>query len=166
LIPYLLDAATVPPVAIYAYPADQGERLEDRTNSRSVFFPFCHYSPEYVALKAGDEVGASLGFCDVPAGVTLGWPEGSRDGEGEPLAATTAMGGETTMPRSPIASPRPRGSTPSTRSGRPRSSRRAEEPRSTPSWVRLGGTARRYASSAIRPAIGIATISGSDTWRQ
>src|SRR5829696_9649692 len=75
LIPYLLDHATVPPVAIYAYPAERGETEVERTNGRSVFYPLCHYSPEYAAMKAGDAVGATVRFCDLPAGVTLGRPQ-------------------------------------------------------------------------------------------
>lgn len=84
LIPYLLDHATVPPVAIYAYPADRGETPPVRTDGHSVFYPLCHYSPEYAALKTGDEVGAILRFCDVPASVTLAWPEVSHEAEGAP----------------------------------------------------------------------------------
>ncbi|HEY7036867.1 MAG TPA: DUF5682 family protein [Thermomicrobiales bacterium] len=92
LIPYVLDGATVPPVAIYAYPADLGGMAGDRANSRSVFYPFCQYSPEYAALKAGDAVGAVLRFCDVPAGVTLGWPDSPDDGDATlpPTDDTTA----------------------------------------------------------------------------
>lgn len=75
LIPFLLDHATVPPVAIYAYPAEREDTEVERTNGRSVFYPLCHYSPEYAAMKAGDAVGATVRFCDLPAGVTLGWPE-------------------------------------------------------------------------------------------
>jgi hypothetical protein len=89
LIPYLLDGSTVPPVAIYAYPAGPGEFPADRPNSRSVFFPLCQYSPEYVALRAGDAVGASLRFCDVPAGVTLGRPDAPFDDRAEPVAVET-----------------------------------------------------------------------------
>ncbi len=60
LIPLLLDPATEPPVAIYGYlPGGEG---------RAVYYPFCAYSPEYVALKAGQEVGARLLFCDVSVG--------------------------------------------------------------------------------------------------
>ena len=68
LIDQLLDAATVPPVALYAYER-RGEDV------RASFFPFCAYSPEYVALRAGREVGAELRFCDLPASETLGWQE-------------------------------------------------------------------------------------------
>ena len=70
LIPLLLDPETVPPVAIYAY--GQGEQV------RAAYWPFCAYSPEYAALKAGQAVGARLAFCDLPASVTLAW-------ESEPL---------------------------------------------------------------------------------
>jgi hypothetical protein len=63
LIPLLLDPDTKPPVALYAYGG--GRQV------RAAFYPYCQYSPEYVALKAGLEVGALLRFCDVPAGVSL-----------------------------------------------------------------------------------------------
>ena len=46
LIDQLLDAATVPPVALYAY-----RRRGD--DVRAAFYPFCAYSPEYVAMQAG-----------------------------------------------------------------------------------------------------------------
>ena len=64
LIDQLLDPATVPPVALYAY-----RRRGD--DVRAAFYPFCAYSPEYVALQAGREVGAELRFCDLPAGESL-----------------------------------------------------------------------------------------------
>jgi Family of unknown function (DUF5682) len=91
LIPFLLDRATTPPVAIYAYRADAGT---ERERARSVFYPLCHYSPEYAALKAGRAVGATLRFCDLPARTTLSWPDGeddaapgeSADDEGDPPA--------------------------------------------------------------------------------
>ena len=67
LIPLLLDAETVPPVALYAYraagvpgappAAEPGGR--GAAAVRAVYYPFCDYSPEYVALKAGQEVGAA-----------------------------------------------------------------------------------------------------------
>ncbi len=63
LIPLLLDAATQPSVALYAY--------RSSGSGRAVYYPFCDYSPEYVALKEGQAVGAKLAFCDLPAAVTL-----------------------------------------------------------------------------------------------
>jgi hypothetical protein len=66
LIDRVLDTGTVPPVALYAY-----RRRGD--DVRASFYPFCAYSPEYVALQAGREVGAELLFCDLPASATLEW---------------------------------------------------------------------------------------------
>jgi len=98
LIDQLLDPATVPPVALYAYQR-RGEDV------RAAFFPFCAYSPEYVALQAGREVGAELRFCDLPASETLGWDEAEDpqarplpDGEGEPSPRAVA---EKTAPDAP-----------------------------------------------------------------
>lgn len=68
LIPLLVDPLTVPPVAIYAF---EGERSGDVAHYRSVFYPFCAYSPEYVALRAGAETGARIAFCDVPTWASL-----------------------------------------------------------------------------------------------
>jgi hypothetical protein len=65
LIDLLLDPGTVPPAAVYAYLPGE--------DARAVFYPFCDYSPEWVALKEGQRVGARLAFCDIPAGVTLTW---------------------------------------------------------------------------------------------
>jgi hypothetical protein len=83
LIDRVLDPSTVPPVALYAY-----RRRGD--DVKAAFYPFCAYSPEYVALQAGREVGAQLLFCDLPAAVTLEWQEDPtpqlpphRDGSGE-----------------------------------------------------------------------------------
>ena len=81
LIEQLLDAATVPPVALYTYQR-RGEDV------RAAFFPFCAYSPEYVAMRAGREVGAELAFCDLPVSEMLKesptpQPPPHCDGEGE-----------------------------------------------------------------------------------
>jgi hypothetical protein len=90
LIDQVLDAATAPPIALYAYER-RGEHV------RASFFPFCAYSPEYVALRVGREVGAELAFCDLPASETLGWvdvepltprPPLPCEGEGEPAGAS------------------------------------------------------------------------------
>jgi hypothetical protein len=73
LIPNLLSPQTRPPVAVYAY------RTGD--DVRAAFYPFCAYSPEYAALKAGQAIGAHLAFCDIPAAATLAWPVENEDGE-------------------------------------------------------------------------------------
>lgn len=61
-IPLLLDPATVPPVALVAL-----IDLPDRKERVSGYYPFCAHSPEYVALQAGQAVGAALSFIDAPA---------------------------------------------------------------------------------------------------
>lgn len=48
------------PVAVYTYYRD-GER------SHASWTPFCDYSPEWVALRAGRECGAQVRFIDLPA---------------------------------------------------------------------------------------------------
>lgn len=60
LIPLLLDPATRPPVAILA------QSRVDNGAVRSVFYPFCDYSPEWVALHEGRAAGAQLAFIDQP----------------------------------------------------------------------------------------------------
>ncbi len=60
LIPDLLHADTVPPVAVYA--ESRGER------SPGAYYPFCEYSPEYVALAEAYAAGASAHFIDLPYG--------------------------------------------------------------------------------------------------
>lgn len=82
LIPFVLDIATVPPVAIYAYLlASSEEERHLPSRGRSIFYPFCHYSPELVALRVGNEVGARVEFCDIPAGVSLEWEYQPEIGE-------------------------------------------------------------------------------------
>ncbi|HWA25365.1 MAG TPA: DUF5682 family protein [Lacunisphaera sp.] len=55
-----LDAEHQPPLAIYSYFATAtGER-------RGAFYPFCDFSPEWVALREGRKSGASVAFIDLP----------------------------------------------------------------------------------------------------
>src|SRR5687768_15502736 len=56
-----------PPVAVYTY------RRDERA-SRGTWTPFCAYSPEWVALRRGAEVGAEVLFIDLPA-----WHDAFRD---------------------------------------------------------------------------------------
>ena len=64
MLPLLLDQRTRPPVALLCQASEPGEDGAART--RSAFFPFCDYSPEWVALITGQEVGAQLAFIDLP----------------------------------------------------------------------------------------------------
>ncbi len=73
LIPLLLAADTRPPVAILAYLSADALGVDEQP--RSVSWPFCAYSPEYVSLHIGTEVGAEVRFFDLPAGAFLERPE-------------------------------------------------------------------------------------------
>jgi hypothetical protein len=73
LLPLLRDPRTRPPVAILSQaaikPASGSEADgEDHAtpHTRSAFFPFCDYSPEWVALKLAQETGAECAFIDLP----------------------------------------------------------------------------------------------------
>jgi hypothetical protein len=90
LIPLLLDPGTAPPVALYAYRT--GEEV------RAVYYPFCSYSPEYVALREGQRIGARLAFCDVPAAVTLASPQYELPLLGTDDDATPATDGKAPAP--------------------------------------------------------------------
>src|SRR3954469_9369555 len=81
LIPLLLDPATAPPVALYAFRGGDA--------ARAAYYPFCQYSPEYAALRAGQAVGARLEFCDLPASVTLDWHAEAPEADGPPDPAAT-----------------------------------------------------------------------------
>src|SRR5579885_637968 len=76
LIPLLLADGTEPPVAVLCYfqaSGDANQETEERSGPSSLVSPFCAYSPEYVALRAGQKVGSVLRFCDIPAGAMLTW---------------------------------------------------------------------------------------------
>jgi len=69
LIPLLLDAGTRPPVAVLcqaALAAPSADEEATLSGVRSSFFPFCDYSPEWVALRAGSAAGARIAFIDLP----------------------------------------------------------------------------------------------------
>jgi hypothetical protein len=70
LLDVLLDPQTVPPVAIFAYTRSGSSKSAVKTDpslSASLFYPFCEYSPEYVALRTAREVGAAASFIDLPS---------------------------------------------------------------------------------------------------
>jgi hypothetical protein len=95
MIPLLLDAATAPPVALYAYRG--GDSV------RAAYYPFCQYSPEYAALRAGQTVGARLAFCDLPAAVTLDWHDEPEAAAPPGPPAPGADPDATVLPRPPAA---------------------------------------------------------------
>lgn len=69
LIVGLLDSETRPPIAIMGQTElkiadiDQGE---SDAVTKSAYFPFCEYSPEWQALQAGNQHNAKLRFIDLP----------------------------------------------------------------------------------------------------
>ncbi|WP_409309312.1 DUF5682 family protein [Pectobacterium sp. B1J-3] len=70
LLPDLLHPDTRPPIAVMGQAdvqccaSDEGESRQ--TATRSAFFPFCDYSPEWVALRTGQRHHATLRFIDLP----------------------------------------------------------------------------------------------------
>jgi hypothetical protein len=76
LIPLLLADGSVPPIAVLCYfqaSGDGNQETEERSGPSSLVSPFCAYSPEYVAMRAGQKIGSVLRFCDIPAGAMLEW---------------------------------------------------------------------------------------------
>ncbi len=78
LVKFILHPDTRTPFAVYTTYADTAGRIvpiaangdKKREPARfAAYFPFCDYSPELAALRAGKEVGAELRFID------LTWPQ-------------------------------------------------------------------------------------------
>lgn len=57
-IPVLLDPDTRPPVALVS--------LTKGETRQAAYYPFTNHSPEFVALKAAETLGAEIGFIDLP----------------------------------------------------------------------------------------------------
>lgn len=69
LIAGLLDGDTRPPVAIMGQTAVKGapeQCDESDAVTKSAYFPFCEYSPEWQALRIGQQHQAQLRFIDLP----------------------------------------------------------------------------------------------------
>lgn len=73
LIPTILDPATKPPIAVYTHFVDVERKLYKPAENEpdlgparfAAYYPFCEYSPELVALRTGQEIGARLSFIDL-----------------------------------------------------------------------------------------------------
>lgn len=70
LIGDILSEQTHPPVAIFAQAHQSKKSAKDTQEDalpliRSAYFPFCEYSPEWVALQRGQALGATLQFIDL-----------------------------------------------------------------------------------------------------
>lgn len=72
LMPLLQHEKTRAPVAWLCQTArqvpvdDPDAEEKTRTESRTSFFPFCDYSPEWIAVREGAALGAQLGLIDLP----------------------------------------------------------------------------------------------------
>lgn len=68
MLPLLQDERTQPPVALLSQmqlPPGPG-KAGQMARTQSAFFPFCDYSPEWVALRTGAQLGAQVAFIDLP----------------------------------------------------------------------------------------------------
>lgn len=63
LMPFLQHAETNPPIALYATYTKQLE--ENVREHHACYYPLCEYSPEWVALRRGQELGADVRFIDL-----------------------------------------------------------------------------------------------------
>src|ERR1700722_2743165 len=69
----ILDPGTKPPIAIYTHYIDVARKLYKPPENEldlgparfAAYYPFCDYSPEFIALRVGREVVASLRFIDL-----------------------------------------------------------------------------------------------------
>lgn len=65
LLPHLLHAKCVPPVAIYTHFRLGGKTARADDERHAAYYPLAEYSPEWVALREGHAVGAELRFIDL-----------------------------------------------------------------------------------------------------
>lgn len=72
---HLIDTLTVPdavaPFALLAYRPPEVKQASADAAPRVVFYPFCDYSPELVALRTARTLGIEARFCDIPACAVL-----------------------------------------------------------------------------------------------
>jgi hypothetical protein len=72
---HLIDALTAPdavaPFALLAYRPPEVKQATADAAPQVVFYPFCDYSPELVALRTAHELGIEARFCDIPARASL-----------------------------------------------------------------------------------------------
>ncbi len=68
-IPYLCAPETVAPIALLAYrqPDLKGATASANLTPQFVFYPFCDYSPELVAIRTAHALDIPVEFCDIPA---------------------------------------------------------------------------------------------------
>lgn len=113
LIPFLIDAKTKPPVALYTSFRDDHNTLnlagiispaEDIAPVFPVWYPFLQYSPEYLAMKMAKDSGAKVFFIDLPHYARIKpfvEPDKENDEDGESHVEADAMGEKPEFPESP-----------------------------------------------------------------
>ncbi|MBE3028319.1 DUF5682 family protein [Janthinobacterium sp. GW458P] len=84
MLPLLLDERTRPPVALLCQTPAAGK---EGARAQSAFFPFCDYSPEWVALREGAAMQAQLAFIDLPWQARADNPDAQPDAEARSLMA-------------------------------------------------------------------------------
>ena len=62
----LQEADVVPPVALFTYVARQSREDSSQMERFQGWYPFCDYSPEWVALKTAARLGVKASFIDLP----------------------------------------------------------------------------------------------------
>ncbi|MFN4032578.1 MAG: DUF5682 family protein, partial [Fimbriimonadales bacterium] len=71
----LIDALVAPdavaPIALLAYRQPEAQQASANLAPQVVFYPFCDYSPELVALRTAHALGIPARFCDIPAAAVL-----------------------------------------------------------------------------------------------
>ena len=87
LIPHIVDANTVPPVAIYTSYRDDDNVLglngiaspaADIPARFAAWYPLTAYSPEFVAMRLAATIGATVQFIDLPHGGGSAHPGAGR----------------------------------------------------------------------------------------
>jgi hypothetical protein len=64
LIPLLAHAEARMPLAVYTYHVEKAAAGE-QPRRRAAYYPFCEYSPELIALRAGQAMGLPVSFMDL-----------------------------------------------------------------------------------------------------
>lgn len=64
LIGELLAPGVVPPVAMVALPDSEAR---EKGRAGTTYYPICRHSPEYIAIQAASELGATSRFIDLPS---------------------------------------------------------------------------------------------------
>jgi hypothetical protein len=84
LLPWVVDEAMQPPVALLGYAVDDP--------GRAVFWPFASFSPEWQAICWAVRNGVTVRFCDLPSGAVLA--RRTQAGPDETAAVPEAEAGE------------------------------------------------------------------------